>query len=85
MCPACKVVLWSHFGGVGSNAAFLRSGTLDHPDRWQPGVHIYTESKRPWVVVPEGAEAFERYYRGADVPRLYGDEGAARWRLVLGR
>lgn len=84
-CATCKVALWSHYGGAGRNAAFVRVGTLDDPALCPPGVHIFTASKQPWVVLPPGAEAFEAFYRGADVPRVYGERGAARWAQVRGR
>lgn len=82
MCPSCKVVLWSHYGGAGTKAAFVRVGTLDDPDACGPDVHIFTESKQPWVVLPEGAEVFEQFYSGKDVPRIYGEDGAARWKAL---
>ena len=31
-----------------------------------PDIHIYTMSKQPWVVLPEGANAVEEFYRFAD-------------------
>lgn len=85
LCPTCKVVVWSHYGGAGARASFVRVGTLDKPDACPPRAHIYTESKQDWVILPEGVEAFARYYRGPDVPRLYGEDGAARWREVRGK
>ena len=84
-CPACKVALWSHYGGAGDNAAFVRVGTLDNPDLCPPDVHIFTESKQPWVLLPDDAEVFAQFYRGPDVPRLYGEDGAARWGALRGR
>ncbi|MFK5073418.1 GFA family protein, partial [Klebsiella pneumoniae] len=30
-CPQCHTALWSHYGGVGDKAAFVRAGTLDDP------------------------------------------------------
>lgn len=83
-CPDCKVALWSHYSGAGDKADFVRVGTLDDPDACPPDVHIFTRSKQPWVVLPEGAEAFEIFYAGPDVPRLYGDDGAARWKALRG-
>lgn len=83
-CPECKVALWSHYAGAGEAASFIRVGTLDDPDACPPDVHIFTRSKQPWVVLPEDAEAFEVFYSGEDVPRLYGAEGAARWRALRG-
>ncbi|KAJ8136837.1 hypothetical protein OY671_009949, partial [Metschnikowia pulcherrima] len=84
-CPACKVASWSHYGGAGDNAAFVRVGTSDNPDSCPPDVHIFTESKQPWVSLPDDAEVFAQFYRGPDVPRLYGDDGAARWGALRGR
>jgi hypothetical protein len=81
-CPECKVALWSHYGGAGDKADFIRVGTLDDPDACPPDVHIFTASKQPWAVLPEGAEAFEAFYSGKDVPRIYGEHGAARWKAL---
>jgi hypothetical protein len=41
---------------------FVRVGTLDVPSSLPPDVHIYTRSKLPWIVLPEGVPAFEAYY-----------------------
>ncbi|PEQ13270.1 aldehyde-activating protein [Novosphingobium sp. PC22D] len=83
-CPVCRVTLWSHFAGAGEKAAFVRVGTLDEPDACPPDVHIYVESKQPWVAIPEGSETFAGFYSGKDIPRLYGEEGAARARALRG-
>ena len=81
-CPLCKVALWSHYAGAGERADFIRVGTLDDPDACPPDVHIFTESKQPWVVLPEDAEGFAIFYSGADVARIYGERGADRWRAL---
>ncbi|HVR91131.1 MAG TPA: GFA family protein [Novosphingobium sp.] len=81
-CPACKVALWSHYAGAGDKANFIRVGTLDDPDACPPDVHVFTASKQPWVVLPEGAEAYPVFYSGKDVPRIYGAEGVARWQTM---
>ncbi|MET0179524.1 MAG: GFA family protein [Novosphingobium sp.] len=81
-CPTCKVALWSHYAGAGAKASFVRVGTLDDPHRCPPDVHIHTASKQRWVVLPDGAEAFAGFYGGKDVIRLYGEDGAARWRTL---
>jgi hypothetical protein len=81
-CPTCKVAVWSHYGQMGAKAPFIRVGTLDDPDSCPPDVHIFTGSKQPWVVLPEGAEAFEVFYSASDVPRIYGKDGAARWQAL---
>jgi hypothetical protein len=66
-CPQCRVAVWSHYGGAGDRLSFVRVGTLDDPDALAPDVHIYTESKQPWVVIPAGARVFAQYYRRAEV------------------
>jgi hypothetical protein len=66
-CPSCRVGLWSHYAGLGDILSFVRVGTLDDPDRLPPDVHIYTESKQPWVMIPAGARAFAQYYKSREV------------------
>jgi hypothetical protein len=36
-------------------------GTLE-PGRLPPDVHIFTSTRLPWVVLPEGVPVFEEYY-----------------------
>ena len=61
-CPKCRIAVWSNYGGGGDRVRFVRVGTLDDPDQCPPGVHIFTASKQPWVVLPEGTPAVEEYY-----------------------
>jgi hypothetical protein len=61
-CPRCRVALWSNYAGFGNKVNFIRSGTLDHPDRVVPDIHIYTSSKQPWVIIPEGHAVVEEFY-----------------------
>lgn len=65
-CPRCHVALWSNYAGAGDAVRFVRVGTLDEPDRFPPDVHIFTESKQPWVVLPPQTPAFPRYYRTSE-------------------
>jgi hypothetical protein len=81
-CPACKVALWSHYGGMGEKAAFIRVGTLENPDACPPQVHIFTRSRQPWFELPADAAAFEIFYSRDDLDRLFGTDGAARWRAL---
>lgn len=60
-CPKCHVALWSDYGHR-SQIRFVRVGTLDHPSAVPPDIHIYTESKAPWVKLPKAKPAFRRYY-----------------------
>ncbi|WP_305098118.1 GFA family protein [Croceibacterium aestuarii] len=61
-CRACGTALWSHYPRLGTLSAGVRAGSLDDPDSIKPDVVIFTESKMPWVTLPEGIPAFERYY-----------------------
>ena len=59
-CPACRIALYSEY--TTPRLRFVRAGTLDDPAAVAPDVHIYTRSKRPWVVLPESVPAFTTYY-----------------------
>jgi len=61
-CPRCRVAVWSHYAGAGRAVSFVRVGTLDEPDRCPPDIHIYTESKQPWVQLPPGARVVPQFY-----------------------
>jgi len=74
-CPQCRVALWSHYAGAGDAVCFVRVGTLDEPDRCPPGVHIFTSSKQPWVVLSPGAPAVPEYYKASE---LWPPESLAR-------
>ncbi len=66
-CPACKVVLFSHYSGAGRMAAFVRVGTLDTPADCPPDIHIFTATKQPWVQLDDRVPVMPDYYRLADV------------------
>ncbi len=61
-CPTCHVAVWSNYSGAGDAVRFVRVGTLDAPDRLPPDIHIFTESKQPWVMLPAGVPAVARFY-----------------------
>lgn len=77
-CPNCRIAVWSHYAGNGPFLRFVRVGTLDNPDALPPDVHIFTASKQPWVVLPDGAQAYPEYYRREDVWSLEAMERYAR-------
>lgn len=79
-CPDCHVALWSYYAGATRAVRFVRVGTLEDPDRWPPDIHIYTSSKQPWVVLPEGARAVAEFY---DIEKVWSKESLARRRLAL--
>ena len=74
-CPSCQVAVWSHYAGAQDKLNFVRVGTLDEAGSLPPDVHIFTSSKQPWVVIPDGLPVFEEYY---DKKTLWSDESLAR-------
>ncbi|HEY2629892.1 MAG TPA: GFA family protein [Usitatibacter sp.] len=66
-CPKCHIALWSNYGGLGDLVRFIRVGTLDDASQFPPDIHIFTASKQPWVVIPEGMRAVPEYYKSAEV------------------
>src|SRR5262249_5674968 len=79
-CPQCGTAIWSEYGGV-TKLRFVRVGTLDDPAALPPDVHIYTRSKLPWVMLPDGIPAFAAYYRASE---LWPSESLERRRVALG-
>jgi hypothetical protein len=65
-CPACRIALWSNYGGRGDHVRFLRVGTLDDPDRLSPDIHIFSSSKQPWLLLPPDVPAVAEYYQLED-------------------
>jgi len=67
-CPECATYVWSEYkSGRFDDCWFIRVGTLDESDRLPPDVHIYTESKQPWVILPKEVPSFKHFYRISDV------------------
>ena len=81
-CPACRIALWSNYGGAGDKIRFVRVGTLDNPDAFPPDVHIFTMSKQPWVTLADGKPVCQEYY---DSKKLWPAESLERRKAVLGR
>jgi len=79
-CPTCRIAVWSHYASLGELMSFVRVGTLDEPDRFPPDVHIYTQSKQPWVVLPAGARAFSEYY---PIREVWSADSLARRQALL--
>ncbi len=61
-CPHCRIALWSNYSGAGPILRFVRVGTLDTPDHLPPDIHIFTASKQPWAILPEGTPAVPEFY-----------------------
>ena len=79
-CPRCRIALWSHYAGAGPLLKFVRVGTLDSPDHLPPDIHIFTESKQPWVVLSPDIPAVPEYY---DRDRHWPAESLARRQALL--
>jgi hypothetical protein len=80
-CPTCRIAVWSNYAGAGEAIRFVRVGTLDNPDRLPPDIHIFTSSKQPWVVLPEGTPALPEFY---DRKKYWPPESLARRAALLG-
>jgi hypothetical protein len=78
-CPDCQVAVYSVY--TRPEVLFVRAGTLDEPSSVAPDVHIFTRSKVPWVVLPEGVPAFEVYY---DTRELWPAESFERVTAAIG-
>ncbi len=83
-CPGCHVALWSSydFGGLGDKVLFLRVGTLDKPESMPPDIHIFTSSKMPWYVIPEGVRAVPGFY---DPRTVWSAESQKRYKVLKGK
>ena len=56
-CPACLTRLY----GIGSAfpaIAIVRAGTLDDSAGLIPAIHIFTDTRQPWIALPEGVPAY---------------------------
>ena len=80
-CPTCRIAVWSNYGGAGTKVRFVRVGTLDNPDQFPPDIHIFTQSKQPWVVIPAGMPAVPEYFNSAD---YWPPESLARRKALFG-
>ena len=79
-CPRCRVAVWSTYSGAGDAIRFVRVGTLDMPDRLPPDIHIFTESKQPWVMLPPDVPAVAQYY---DRKQYWPPDRLERYRAVI--
>jgi hypothetical protein len=79
-CADCGVTVWSNYPQAGPSIDFIRAGTLDDPSRAPPDIHIYTSTKQPWVVIPDGVPAVSEFYQPAD---YWPAESAARFKSAI--
>ena len=75
-CPTCHVALYSNYALSSDGVRFVRVGTLDDSHALAPDVHIYIESKVPWVVLPPGVPAFQKFYSPKET---WSEDARQRW------
>lgn len=66
-CAGCGVALWSYYPRLGRLGLGLRVGTLDDPGTVPVDAVIFTDSKLPWVTLPEGIPAYPTTYNQLEV------------------
>ena len=81
-CPHCHIALWSVYGGAGPKFRFVRVGTLEKPDACPPEIHIFTESRQAWVILPQDVPAVPQYY---DRKKYWPEDSLRRREQVLHR
>lgn len=57
-CPDCGTRVY-HQPEWRKGTISVKPGTLDDTKWLQPTIHIWTDSKQPWVVIPEGVESYK--------------------------
>ena len=78
-CADCGVTVWSNYPQAGPRIHFIRVGTLEEPSRVPPDIHIYTSTKQPWVILPDGVPAVPEFYNPATT---WPAESLARFRAA---
>jgi hypothetical protein len=84
-CPNCYVMVYSHYGGIGKWAMFVRTGTLDEEGKKiaKPDVHIFTTSKFEWIDLTSekerGVTVHDEYY---DLNKVWSKESLERFKVL---
>jgi hypothetical protein len=79
-CPKCRLAVWSNYAGAGPVVKFVRVGTLDEPKHLPPDIHIFTDAKQAWVIIPSNIPAVPEYY---EREQYWPAESLARGRALL--
>ncbi len=58
-CPECGSRIY-HKIELRKGTLSLKPGTLDDTRWLKPEMHMWTRSKQPWVLIPEGVEVYEK-------------------------
>lgn len=57
-CPACGTRIY-HKPEWRKGTVSVKPGTLDDTRWLKPETHLWTSSKQPWVIIPNGVETYE--------------------------
>jgi len=74
VCPECASWISGHPRPEAATRN-VRGGTFDDTSWLRPTVHLWTRSKQPWVVLPEGDRTFET--QPADLSAFFASGGAS--------
>jgi len=58
-CPECGTRIY-HKLEWRKGMVSVKPGTLDNTSWLKPEMHLWTSSKQPWVIVPDGMEVYEK-------------------------
>jgi len=61
-CGDCGTALWNRYHVSPANCRYVRASTLNDPASITPDVHIWTQSKMPWIELPGDVPSFEQFY-----------------------
>lgn len=83
-CSKCQVPVWTHYMN-DRFVCWIRVGTLLEPDLISPDVHIFTDSKQPWVTLPEDVPQFNEFYNWDNRLGIWTAESIERDGVVMAR
>lgn len=58
-CPDCGTRIY-HKPEWRKGFVSVKPGTLDDTGWLRPDMHLWTDSKQPWVTIPDGVKAYEK-------------------------
>ena len=76
-CPQCGTSIWTEYS---PGFWFVRVTTLDRQTLYPPHMHIWTQSKLPWLQLGDDVPIFETYY---DRERDWPADSLARFHAVV--
>lgn len=60
-CPQCGSPIHSEVPGLAERGIMaIKAGTLDDVSDLQPAIHYWTQSRQPWMILPDGVPCLER-------------------------